>query len=263
MSKRYDDSEEAHRRHRREHTRRAIAQRLEDGHRHSYLRDFIYGAIDGAVTTFAVVAGVTGAGMASGVVIVLGLANLLADGFSMAVSNYLGTRAERQLLDAHRHAERRHIETYPKGEVEEVRQIYARKGFKGKALKQAVSAITSDIGQWVDTMLQDELGLALNGPRPLRAATATFVAFVAVGAVPLAPYVLDWLRPGSVAEPFWPSLVMTAVAFFLVGALKSRFVAQRWHTAGLETLAIGGVAAGLAYGVGYLLQSLVVDLPPG
>lgn len=243
--------------HRRAHTRQAIAERLDNGHRHSYLRDFIYGAIDGAVTTFAVVAGVTGAGMASGVVIVLGVANLLADGFSMAVSNYLGTRAERQLLDHHRRTEYQHIDTYPEGEVEEIRQIFARKGFKGKALKQAVAAITRDRQLWVDTMLQDELGLALNGPRAIRAALSTFVAFVVVGAVPLVPYVLDWLKPGSVPEAFWPSLGMTAAAFFLVGALKSRFVAQAWYWAGLETLAIGGIAAGLAYMVGYLLQNLV------
>lgn len=253
------DHTEAHHRH--SHTRRAIAERLEDGHRHSYLRDFIYGAIDGAVTTFAVVAGVTGAGMASGVVIVLGVANLLADGFSMAASNYLGTRAERQLLDQHRRTEQHHINTYPEGEIEEIRQIYARKGFKGKALKQAVSAITGNHQLWIDTMLQDELGLALNGPQPLRAAVSTFIAFTIVGAVPLVPYALDWLRPGSVLDAFWPSLIMTAVAFFLVGTLKSRFVAQRWYWAGLETLTIGSIAAGLAYMVGYLLQNLVAVAP--
>lgn len=251
------DTEAPHRRHRNEHTRAAIAERLDDGHRHSYLRDFIYGAIDGAVTTFAVVAGVTGAGMASGVVIVLGLANLLADGFSMAVSNYLGTRAERQLLEHHRRTEHEHINTYPQGEVEEIRQIFARKGFKGKALKQAVAAITRDRQLWVDTMLQDELGLPLNGPQALRAAFSTFAAFLAVGSVPLAPYVLDWLWPGSVAAVFESSLAATALAFFLVGTLKSRYVAQAWHWAGLETLAMGSAAAGLAYMVGYLLRGLV------
>ncbi|TAN47190.1 MAG: hypothetical protein EPN21_18310 [Methylococcaceae bacterium] len=248
--------------HRCDHTPHAIAERLESGHSHSYLRDFIYGAIDGAVTTFAVVAGVTGAGMSSGVVIVLGLANLLADGFSMAVSNYLGTRAERQLLETHRRTEQHHIATYPEGEVEEIRQIFARKGFKGKALKQAVAAITSDHQLWVDTMLQDELGLALHGPVAGRAALSTFVAFVVVGAVPLAPYVWEWLAPGSVPAAFLPSLIATAVAFFMVGTLKSGFVAQRWYWAGLETLVIGGIAAGLAYMVGYLLQNLVAA-PPG
>lgn len=252
---------DAHHRHRHEHTPHAIAERLESGHRHSYLRDFIYGAIDGAVTTFAVVAGVTGAGMPSGVVIVLGLANLLADGFSMAVSNYLGTRAERQLLETHRRTEQQHIATYPEGEVEEIRQIFARKGFKGKALQQAVAAITSDHQLWVDTMLQDELGLALHGPLAWRAALSTFVAFVVVGAVPLVPYVLEWLAPGSVAEAFLPSLLATAAAFFLVGTLKSRFVAQRWYWAGLETLIIGSIAAGLAYMVGYMLQNLVATAP--
>ena len=75
-----------------DHSPHAIRCRLEAGPQHSYVRDYVYGAIDGAVTTFAIVAGVAGAQLSGGVVVVLGLANLLGDGFSMAVSNYLGTR---------------------------------------------------------------------------------------------------------------------------------------------------------------------------
>ena len=77
-----------------DHTPAATENRLAGPTRHSYLRDFIYGAIDGAVTTFAVVCGVEGARLSVGVVVVLGVANLIADGFSMAASNYLGTRAD-------------------------------------------------------------------------------------------------------------------------------------------------------------------------
>jgi vacuolar iron transporter family protein len=239
-----------------EHTRESIAARVAAGPRHSYLRDVILGAIDGCVTTFAVVSGAAGASLPAAVVIVLGGANLLADGFSMAVSNFQGIRAEQQLRRSARRTEERHIELVPDGEREEVRQIFATKGLVGEDLEQLVRIITANRRLWVETMLEQELGLPADGPSPWRAGLSTFAAFVALGLVPLVTFLYELAAPGQIGQPFLWSTMLTGVAFFAVGALKSRFVEQPWYLAGLETLAVGGAAAGLAYAAGHLLEQV-------
>jgi len=229
--------------------------------RTSYLSDFIYGGIDGAVTTFAVVSGVAGAGLAPGVVIILGTANLLADGFSMAAANFLGVRAEHQQRRRTRRRELDEIRRDPDAEREELRHIFADKGFEGEILERVVETIAGDEERWLETMLTEEHGLSAGYRSAWRAALATFASFFVVGAVPLVPYLAGLggrPHPGA----FVTSAAATAVSFFLVGAMKSRFVEQRWWLAGLETLLVGGLAAVMAYGVGAALGGLADSSAP-
>lgn len=241
---------------RRDHTPDAVASRLADGPGGSHLRDLVYGAIDGTVTTFAVVAGVAGAELGAVVVLVLGVANLVADGFSMAVSNYLGTRSEEQRRARVRREEERHVALVPEGEREEVRQLLDGWDLDDDLREQVVGRITADRDRWVDVMLQFEHGFPAEPARPLAAALATFTSFVVVGSVPLLPFVADQLGIG-VAAPFAWSAALTAVAFVVVGLARGVAVdLPPWRTA-LETVAVGGAAALLAYGAGVLLAPLV------
>jgi len=239
------------------HTPENIRRRLQSQTAHSYLRDFVYGAIDGTVTTFAVVSGVAGAGLATGVILILGMANLVGDGFSMAASNFLGTKAEEELRRKARRIEEQHITHYPEGEREEIRQIFANKGFEGDQLEHVVDVITADHQRWIDTMMVEELRMPLEGPSAMKAAIATLVAFVVVGFIPLAPFIYDFVAPVGFSHPYLLSTILTGVAFFLVGAAKSWFIDESWCRAGVETLLIGSGAAGLAYLVGRLLGNLV------
>lgn len=232
-----------------------IRARLSEGPTQSYLRDFVYGAIDGTVTTFAVVAGVAGAGLSPGIVLVLGTANLLADGFSMAASNFAGARAERDQENRIREEELLEIQMRPEGERAEIREIYRAKGFDGELLEQVVEVITADQDRWLSTMMLEEHGVSDGVGSPLKAAIATFVAFIVIGSLPLIPYVIDLAMPGE-QHMFGLSAVFAALAFITVGVLKGHIVRlPKWRGA-VETLAIGGAAAVVAYGVGHLLGGL-------
>jgi vacuolar iron transporter family protein len=239
-----------------EHTPDAVRRRIGSPAGPSYLRDFIYGAIDGAVTTFAIVAGSAGAGLDEKVVIILGMANLFADGFSMGVSNYLGSRAQIDERRQAREDEQRQIAGYPEGEREEVRQILALKGFAGSELDHAVEVITADRDRWVDFMMTEELGYGPELSNPLRAAVSTFVAFLIVGSVPVLSFLLNLAFTDLIDHPYMVSAILTGTAFLAVGIAKSRVVGQAWWRGGLETLALGGSAAVVAYLVGLALSGV-------
>lgn len=230
------------------HTTDDITARLNSQHGRTPLKDLIYGGIDGAVTTFAIVAGVEGAGLSPSIIVALGAANIVADGFSMAASNYSGTKAE--LDDRARiiEDETRHIALYPDGEREELRQILAARGLSGAVLEQAVLDISQDHEKWINLMLMDEYGLTRDDPAPMPAAIATFVAFLVSGSVPLIPFIF------GMTNAFIISIIATLLTFFAIGAAKSRWSLAAWWRSGAETLWIGGIAALLAYGVGALFH---------
>lgn len=237
-----------------EHDHRAerIRERLAQERTHSYLGDAVLGGIDGCVTTFAVVAGAVGGGFSSLVILVLGFANLIADGFSMAVSNYQNIKSEREQVAAARKEEEHHIRTVPEGEREEVRQIFAQKGFSGDVLDRIVEGITDDKRLWVNTMLTEELGLRIDSPNPLRAALTTFGAFLVVGVVPLLPFLV--VRD-SQETAFVASILGAGAAFFGVGWGKGTVLGEGALRSGIETFLTGGGAALLAYVIGAWLRT--------
>jgi vacuolar iron transporter family protein len=162
-----------------------------------YIRDLVYGANDGVITTFAVVAGVTGGTLQPIAVLVLGIANLLADGLSMGVGNYLGIRSDERVREAQRLPE---LEAFP-----------------------------------------------------IRHGIATFLAFVAAGAVPLVPYVV----PGTATNRFASSTILSLAVLFIVGAARSRVGSGKWWRNGLEMLGLGAIVGAAAYGAGAMVAGLV------
>ena len=167
-----------------------------------YLSEFVYGGIDGIITTFAVVAGSIGAGLSSAVVLILGFANLFADGFSMAVSNYLSKKSIKELYRKNKHIS------------------------------------------------------SLKPKSPKKSAIATFFAFVVMGFIPLISFVLALSIPLVDNNKFLYSTILTAIAFLFVGGMKGHIVEKPVVKSALETLLIGGIAAIIAFFVGFLLRGL-------
>lgn len=233
-----------------EHTRQAIRTRMAEGPRQSYLRDWVYGGIDGAVTTFAVVSGVVGAHLAPNVILVLGGASLFADGFAMAAGNYLATRSEHEEFAFAEAVERRHIDKFPEGEKEEVREILRGLGVQDEMIEPVLGSVTADRERWVKIMLRDEYGLPAVVRSAGRAAAATFSAFLLCGLVPLIPFV------ANLAHAFRVAAMITGLMFAGIGAVKSRWSIHPWWHSGLTTLALGGGAAGVAFWIGAWLRSI-------
>jgi VIT1/CCC1 family predicted Fe2+/Mn2+ transporter len=183
---------------------------------------------------------------------------VFADAISMAIGNYLSTKSEVEYINKEREREEWEIEHIPEGEINEIREIYRKKGFKGKDLERVVEVITSDKKVWVDTMMMQELGLTEADKTPVKSGIATFIAFIISGCIPLIAFVLALFIPGLLNYSFLLSIILTASSLFVVGSMRSTITGTKWLISGIEMLLIGGLAAIVAYGVGYFLQYITM-----
>jgi VIT1/CCC1 family predicted Fe2+/Mn2+ transporter len=245
------------------HTAERIARSVHHPHgeehgseSHAYIGDVVYGGLDGIVTTFAVVSGVAGAQLGVRVVLILGLANLLADGFSMATGAYLSAKSEREYYQRELARERWEVEHMPEAERAELYEIYRHQGYSDDDARRMVEIKTRDHELWVKAMMIEELGLLPDERKPLVSALATFAAFVVAGALPLLIYLLGLLVAIPAGAGFPIAAGLSAVALFGLGAAKVYVTRLNPLRSGLEMLVVGGLAAGVAYGVGILLKGI-------
>jgi VIT1/CCC1 family predicted Fe2+/Mn2+ transporter len=240
------------------HSPTVIARAAErhGGAGHQYIGDMVYGGLDGIVTTFAIVSGVAGANLGSGVILILGLANLLADGLSMAAGAFLSLKSEREYYARERERETWEIEHFPDGERSEMVEIYRAKGYSREDAEALMDIQSKDHALWVDAMMVHELGLLPDDRQPVRSALLTFLAFLLAGSVPLLIYLLGLVFTIDASDSFPLALVLSGLALFGLGAAKVFVTERSWFRSGLEMLVVGGLAAGIAYLVGYLLQGL-------
>lgn len=219
-----------------------------------FIQDVVYGGNDGIVTTFAVVAGTVGADMPHYIVIILGIANLIADGTSMATGAFLSLKSERDQYHRIRKEELEEIEKIPAIEREEIVISLEKKGFTGDDLDRATDVITSDKDVWADTMMLDEHGLTLESTeKPLVHGLMTFLSFVFFGAIPLIPYVIGIERSHRFTFAIWS----TFTALVALGLTRSIVTKERLLRGPIEIVSVGAIGAMFAYGIGVLLKDVV------
>lgn len=221
-----------------------------------YIKSAIYGGLDGTITTFAVVAGVAGASLNAGVVLILGFANLIADGLSMAIGDYISTKSEREYQAAERERETWEARNYPEGEKQELVEIYMDKGLPKKDAEKIVQTVSKHEKAWIDIMMVEELGIVESDESPVKNALVTFFSFAAFGFVPILAYVLSLWLGLFTDSTFLVACILTGITLFTLGALKVKVTGRNWAYSGAEMLLIGGIASAAAYLVGFLLSGL-------
>lgn len=240
------------------HTHKAITQADEEhgGAGSQYLGEMVYGGLDGIITTFAVVSGVAGAELGTSVILILGLANLLADGFSMATGAYLSNKSEQEYYRKEWERESWEVEHFPDGERAELQEVYRQRGYAEDEARQLVDIQSREPKRWVKAMMLDELGMMEDESNPLINGLVTFGSFVVAGAVPLLIYLLGLTFPIPSQVAFPVAIALSGLALFGLGAAKVTVTKLNPIRSGLEMLIVGGLAAGVAYVVGALLKGI-------
>jgi len=220
-----------------------------------YMSPLVYGASDGIITTFAVVAGAMGAHLSPQVVLIMGFANLFGDGFSMAMGDYLSQRTSLKYNESERQREKWEVEIDPASEKAELIEIYKSKGLKAEKAKDLVEILSSNKDLWVETMMHEELGILEDKTASPRIdAFVTFFSFVFFGFMPLVTYILASFIPFFAQNTFLTATILTLVTLFTVGSLRNIVTNVNWFKSGLEMLLTGSMAAFVAYIVGFLIR---------
>lgn len=228
-----------------------------------YFKEVIYGGTDGIVTTFAVVAGFSGATLSSNettqlsfmIVLLFGLANLFADAASMGLGNFLSVRSEKDLYLVTRREERKRLRNNPdKERSETLRILLEEKHFSPHDATVLADTYKNNEEYWIDFMMHHKQGLP--DPRKeneILTGLATFFSFMAFGSIPLLPFIIQ--ESGDPGTTFFYSSVGTFLALVALGLLKWRVVGTRFVASMTEVVLVGGTAAVLAYFVGTLFAS--------
>jgi len=210
------------------------------------VRDIVIGMSDGLTVPFALAAGISGIGAATGVVVTAGLAEIAAGSIAMGLGGYLAARTDYEHYTTERQREWDETQTIPDAEKEEVAEVFSSYGLSEEQIAPLVTALSSNREKWVEFMMHFELGLEEPDPKRAGQSALTIAAsYVIGGLIPLAPYIL--LKDLHVA--LLVSVVVTLAALFLFGFVKGHLTGLNPLKSGAQTILVGGLAAAVAFGL--------------
>ena len=217
-----------------------------------YVRSLVLGGLDGVVTTFAVVAAAAGGNLSNRVLLLMGFANLVADGMSMGLGDFLSTKAERDYAMRELDRETWEYENYPAGEIDEMIELYERRGLTKEDATTIVTTMAKYKEQFIDMMVVEELGLlpADSGTSPAMNGAVTFGAFVVLGAIPLVAQLCMTQTNASAAARFAVTCVVTLLALAALGAAKARCTGENVARSAAFMVLNGGLSAAAAFVIG-------------
>nr|WP_246819053.1 VIT1/CCC1 transporter family protein [Aerococcus sp. HMSC10H05] len=220
-----------------------------------YVKSMVYGGLDGIITTFAVVAGVTGGSLDFQIVIVLGFSNLLADGLSMAVGDYLSSKSENEFIMKEIEQHQSNFKYDFQSELNDFKKYYIDKGLT----ETDASLISETLAKYPEVIKEERInmifGTAETEAHPIYNALITFCSFIVYGFIPLIAYVFASFSPFLMENTFVVAGVLTGLTLFILGAIKSKLTLTNWVRTGMEMLLVGGAAALIAYMIGFMLGS--------
>lgn len=222
----------------------------------AYIGSMVYGGLDGIITTFAVVSGVAGADLGANIILILGIGNLLADGFSMGTGNYLATKSVREYYDREARRQAWEIDRSPEAQKVELRTLFLQRGYAEPDAERLVEVQTRDKARWVNAIMIAKLGMLKEEANPVYNAMATFISFVLAGSLPLLVYLVGLVTPIETNDAFRVSVLLSGLALFGLGAAKVFLTRLNPLRSGLEMLIVGGLAAVVAYVIGSLLKNI-------
>jgi VIT1/CCC1 family predicted Fe2+/Mn2+ transporter len=208
------------------------------------VRDIVIGMSDGLTVPFALAAGISGAVAATGIVVIAGLAEIAAGSIAMGLGGYLAARTDHEHYTNERKREVKETIELPEKEKEEVAQVFREYGVEEKHIVPILNSMSANQEKWVEFMMRFELGLEKPNPKRARQSALTIaLSYVAGGLIPLAPYILLH----NLGTALWVSVVVTMAALFIFGYVKARFTGMNPLRGGLQTVLVGGLAAGVAF----------------
>lgn len=215
------------------------------------VRDVVIGLSDGLTVPFALAAGLAGAVAATHLVVLAGLAEIAAGSIAMGLGGYLASRGDSEHYNSERRREEMEVVERPKDEEEEIYEIFSAYGVSRDAATPVLRSLQANPPAYVDFMMRFELGLDEPAPgRALGSAITIALSYIAGGVVPLAPYLLGH----TMADALRISIVITLIALLIFGGLKGRLLGSSVVRSAVQTMLIGGLAAGAAFALARLLN---------